>query len=155
MTDRDALRQRIEERLSGAKRATAGPWKWDEYRVPTLHGMGGDPDIFAYDVEVIEASHSGECGCRSACTLDLTISSEDAAHIAANDPTTIIASCEADLRVWDRHRPTRHRVYGHTHDDDVCERECNQWTSDYCVRDGQDWPCDDYADLAARHGGES
>ncbi|WP_166905954.1 hypothetical protein [Mycobacterium sp. DL440] len=72
--------QRARELLAGI---TRWPWQWNDYRVPDLMGRAGDPDIYEYDIEVLEASHSGECGCRSSCELELTISDADKAFIAA------------------------------------------------------------------------
>lgn len=66
-----------------ADAATRGPWKWDGYRVPTLEGRAGEPGEYEWDTEVLEASHDGECGCRSACTLELAVSEADAEFIAA------------------------------------------------------------------------
>ena len=62
--------------------ATPGPWHWDEYPVPALHGVGGSPDTYEYEAEVIEATHTGGCGCRAECYLDLTIDRSDAEFIA-------------------------------------------------------------------------
>ena len=62
--------------------ATPGPWHWDEHPVPTLHGVGGSPDTYEYEAEVIEATHTGGCGCRAVCYLDLTIDRSDAEFIA-------------------------------------------------------------------------
>lgn len=85
-----------------AQAATEGPWTWDAHRVPTLSGRAGDPATYAYDVEVVEAEHSGECGCRSACTLDLHVSPDDAEFIA--HARTDVPALTAALRaVLDRH----------------------------------------------------
>lgn len=73
----------VERARSVLDGVTGGPWVWDSHRVPTLDGRGGDPELWMYDVEVLEASHSGECGCRSACELELTVSEADARFIAA------------------------------------------------------------------------
>lgn len=64
---------------------TQGPWSWTvpRYGVPELMGRAGDPETYEYDTEVLEASHSGECGCRSACELELSVSDTDRAFIAA------------------------------------------------------------------------
>lgn len=64
---------------------TDGPWSWTtpQYGVPELMGRAGDPETYEYDTEVLEASHSGECGCRSACELELSVSDADRAFIAA------------------------------------------------------------------------
>ena len=74
-----------------AEAATPGPWAWDQHRVPTLNGQAGDPDLYVYETAVIEAEHSGECGCRSACELELNVADADAKFIAAADPTTVLA----------------------------------------------------------------
>lgn len=64
---------------------TDGPWSWTSprYGVPTLEGWAGDPELYRYDTEVLEADHRGECGCRSACELELSVSDADRAFIAA------------------------------------------------------------------------
>lgn len=64
---------------------TDGPWLWTSprYGVPTLEGRAGDPELYRYDTEVLEVDHHGECGCRSACELELTVSDADKAFIAA------------------------------------------------------------------------
>ncbi|WP_175401163.1 hypothetical protein, partial [Gordonia sp. UCD-TK1] len=49
---------------------------------------GGDPVVYEYDTEVLEVHHNGECGCRSACELEVTIPSADAEFIAAS-PTLV------------------------------------------------------------------
>ena len=76
------MTDRIEEIRQREENATRGPWAWDGHRVPTLSGRAGDPDIYEYDTEVIEASHSGECACRSLCTLELEIGPWDRMFIA-------------------------------------------------------------------------
>lgn len=76
------MNERIEEIRRREENATRGPWTWDGHRVPTLSGRAGDPDIYEYDTEVIEASHHGECGCRSACTLELEVGPGDRSFIA-------------------------------------------------------------------------
>lgn len=65
-----------------ADEATPGPWHWTDHRVSDLVGIGGD-EHYSYETEVLEATHGGECGCRSACILDLTINDHDRAFIAA------------------------------------------------------------------------
>lgn len=62
---------------------TRGPWQWNDYRVPDLIGRAGEQGVYEYDTEVLEASHSGECGCRSSCELELAINAADKAFIAA------------------------------------------------------------------------
>lgn len=62
---------------------TKGPWKWSNYRVPDLLGRAGEPGVYEYDTEVLEAEHGGECGCQSSCTLELNIKKEDREFIAA------------------------------------------------------------------------
>jgi hypothetical protein len=62
--------------------ATRGPWSWTTaYRVPELVGIGGNED-YTYETTVVNAAHSGECGCRSACTLELEVEPADAQFIA-------------------------------------------------------------------------
>mgnify|MGYP007116841650 CR=1 FL=1 len=73
---------RLAEIRARADAAAAGPWTWNGYRVPDLMGRAGDPETFEYDIEVIEATHSGECGCRSLCELELTVGPADREFIA-------------------------------------------------------------------------
>lgn len=93
-----------------AEKATRGPWRWTDHRVPDLVGRGGDPDIYEYDTEVIEAEHHGECGCRSACELNLAVGPFDAEFIAAADPQTVLAL----LDERDRLRNALARILGYT-----------------------------------------
>lgn len=81
-----------------AEAATGGPWKWTEHRVPDLVGVVLS-EFYSYDTEVIEAEHSGECGCRSACELNLNINSADAefiAHAREDIPRPLAAVRERD-----------------------------------------------------------
>jgi hypothetical protein len=91
---RDALAA-IRER---AEAATEGPWVWDTHRVPTLSGRVVSPD-YTYDTEVLEANHSGECGCRSACELELDVKPHDAEFIAhaRTDVPALVGALEAVL----------------------------------------------------------
>lgn len=75
--DLDALR-----RLSEA--ATPGPWRWayPGSDSPVLMGTKGD-ESYSFETEVIEAEHYGECGCRSACHLTVTMDDGDACLIPA------------------------------------------------------------------------
>ena len=98
----DFLRARLDDDERAAKEATRGPWKWDDYRVPTLEGRAGTPGEYEWDTEVIEASHSGECGCRSACTLELTVSDADREHIARHDPARVLRDVAAKRAIIDR-----------------------------------------------------
>lgn len=119
----DFLLARIAEDEERARAAAQGPWTWREYGgrngvdpVPYLTGRGGDPATYAYDTEVIEPNHSGECGCRSSCTLELRVRVEDREHIARHDPARVLAECEAKRRIVARHdahlghEPTPHIV---------------------------------------------
>lgn len=89
--------------------ATGAPWRWEQYRddLPYLVGRGGDPGAIEWDEEVIEAEHHGECGCRSACHLELTVKREDRDYIATMHPGVGLALAdwldeEADmLSDWD------------------------------------------------------
>ena len=88
-----------------AEGATPGPWTWDGHRVPTLIGRAGDPAVYSYDVEVIEADHDGECGCRSACTLHLRVRPQDADFIAhaREDITVLLAEVDRLRAALARH----------------------------------------------------
>lgn len=74
--------ERLDQIRGREQHATRGPWTWDGYRVPALSGRGGEAGVYEYDVDVLSAEHHGECGCRSACTLELTVSPFDADFIA-------------------------------------------------------------------------
>ena len=84
----DLLRQAAKVLRERAEAATSGPWRWDQYRddLPYLVGRGGDPATYAYDTEVIEANHAGQCGCRSACYLGLEVAHADRDYIATMHP---------------------------------------------------------------------
>lgn len=88
----------IDALAATATAATRGPWTWTDHRVPDLVGRAGETGAYEWDHEVIGASHSGECGCRSACTLELAISDDDKAYIAAASPDVVLALLER-LRV--------------------------------------------------------
>jgi hypothetical protein len=81
------MTDRIEQIKARLAEATRGPWRWDEYPVPTLYGVGGTDD-YSYEDEVIEASHSGECGCRSACELEVDVAPANR-RLIANAPEDI------------------------------------------------------------------
>lgn len=93
--------KRLDDIKARAEAATDGPWKWDNRRVPTLNGMAGSRDVYRYETEVIEADHNGECGCRSACQLDLTVGPADAEFIAhaRTDVPALVAAVEAVLEL--------------------------------------------------------
>ena len=98
------MSSRLDEIKARAAAATGGPWKWDNRRVPTLNGMAGSRDVYRYETEVIEADHNGECGCRSACQLDLTVGPADAEFIAhaRTDVPRLVAAVESVLEL---HQP--------------------------------------------------
>ena len=103
--------KRLDDIKARAEAATDGPWKWDNRRVPTLNGMAGSRDVYRYETEVIEADHNGECGCRSACQLDLTVGPADAEFIAhaRTDVPALVAAVEAVLalhKAWAESNPT-------------------------------------------------
>ena len=92
---------RLHEIKSRAAAATEGPWEWTQYRVPTLEGWKGDPAAYRWQTEVLEADHNGECGCRSACQLELTVDPADAEFIAhaRTDIPALVAAVEAVLEL--------------------------------------------------------
>lgn len=98
----------IERTATGA---TRGPWTWTDHRIPDLEGRAGEPDVYEYSSTVLEASHWGECGCRSACTLELDISDADKAHITAASPDVVIALI-ARLRVAEEALASLNRAIG-------------------------------------------
>ena len=59
--------------------------------MPELEATVGDPEAYTYRSTVLEATHGGECGCRSACELNLNITPEDADFIAATGPEVVRA----------------------------------------------------------------
>jgi hypothetical protein len=79
-----------------AAAATRGPWRWEHYRygTPDLVGVAGDPGVYEYSTDVLEATHTGGCGCRSACELELNISDADSAYIAAASPDVLLQLIE-------------------------------------------------------------
>ena len=95
------LRARLDEDEAVARAATRGPWTWKEYRgdLPYLTGRGGAPGGYEYETEVVEAEHFGECGCRSACHLELKVSERDRAHIARHDPARVLRQVEAGRQI--------------------------------------------------------
>lgn len=92
---------RLDEIKARAEAATEGPWEWTQYRVPTLEGWKGDPANYRWQTEVLEADHNGECGCRSACQLELTVDPADAEFIAhaRTDVPALVAAVEAVLEL--------------------------------------------------------
>lgn len=83
----------LEALAATAGAATRGPWRWEQFRYgpPNLVGRAGEIGIYEYDREVIEASHTGGCGCRAECTLTLEISPEDRAYLETVSPDVVIA----------------------------------------------------------------
>ncbi len=70
----------IEKADAIQKGVTNGPWTietWADGRIFAINGRKGDPETYEYDTEVLEADHSGECGCRSSCELTVTMSDAD------------------------------------------------------------------------------
>jgi len=101
--------------------ASNGPWRWSERRVPALLGVKGDEN-YSYAWEVLEATHSGECGCRSACELDLEVLPADAKFIAAARSRwpVYIAAIEAVTEMEERFAEIGHNG----HEDWEGEPEC-------------------------------
>lgn len=63
--------------------ATLGPWKWHHSgELPSLYGVHGDATYW-WEYPILDPEHHGECGCRSVCTLEMSVSAEDKAFIAA------------------------------------------------------------------------
>ncbi len=128
MTLHDRIRAVVEERLRIA-RAVAGY----RQRPGELIWTRCDPE-----------RHPGLIGdaLGNVVTYDLG-NSEQAEHIAANDPADAILSAEHALSVLERHKPIEANSWGRGHT--VCELE---WGS------GEGWiapyPCDDIRALATR-----
>ena len=83
---------------------------------------------------------------------------QQAAHINANDPATILRHCERDLKVLERHRPTDEGVCP------VCVGEpemVEEWDAEnedesvYWESRPLAWPCAEITDLAAAYGIEA
>ena len=86
---------------------TRGPWTWDDHRVPSLTGRGGSPETFEYESDVLEADHNGECGCRSACNLELNVNDEDKSLIAlapeaVAEVVRLRRELELRVRIWQK-----------------------------------------------------
>lgn len=96
MSDPETYLRQIKLR---ALAATEGPWSWSGRVAPVLSGYAGTS--YRYSKEVIEAEHHGECGCRSACQLEVTVDPLDAEFIAAarSDVPRLVAALEAVLAV--------------------------------------------------------
>lgn len=137
------LTEQLAEIKARAEAATEGPWEWTAYRVPTLEGWKGDPAVYRYQTEVLEADHNGECGCRSACQLDLTIAPSDAKFIAhaREDIPRLIAAVDAVLAI---HRET----YGEC---SSCIEPCGCG----CEGTGAAYPCPTVRVITAALAGES
>jgi hypothetical protein len=68
-----------------------------------------------------------------------SFSPQEAAHIAANDPTTVIRHCERDLAVLERHRPVGYGCL-------TCR------TGNGATRPPNERCCDEVIDMAAAYG---
>lgn len=116
-TDLDNTLANIRARAEAASR---GPWRWESWRDDLHHliGRGGSPEVYEYDVEIIEPEHFGECGCRSACYLTNTVSKADREFIAhaRTDVTQLLDLLDeqraviARVRDWLAAHPTTHDV---------------------------------------------
>ena len=122
---------RLDEIKARAAAATEGPWEWTQYRVPTLEGWKGDPATYRWQTEVLEADHNGECGCRSACQLELTVLPPDAEFIAhaRTDVPALLAAVEAVLAL---HYPITRR-HG--------RQKCAMCSDDWAGFDPVTYPC--------------
>jgi hypothetical protein len=67
---------------------------------------------------------------------------DNVAHIAANDPASVIRRCERDLRVLDRHTPDRLPVNPAFWSCEACSVEAGDYVNFV------DWPCPEIVDLA-------
>jgi len=97
MTDDDQIAA-IRARLAAA---TRGPWTWEATgNAVTLNGRGGDPELYDYEVEVVEVRHTGGCGCRLACELEVHVADDDARLIenAPSDIAHLLAVIDAQAR---------------------------------------------------------
>ena len=73
--------------------ATGRQWRWQQYSygAPDLVATVGDPDVYVYETEVIEITHTGGCGCRASCELEVSLTPHDAEFIAATGPDVVLA----------------------------------------------------------------
>ena len=90
------LHERIEaavrERMAVAQAATPGPWSVDDHTYAETIYAGDD-----HTAVIAGGRWGGEAS--------VFHSTEDAIHIAANDPARILRDCERDLKVLERHAP--------------------------------------------------
>jgi hypothetical protein len=117
---------RVTERLQLAQAATPGPWHIGNAVDPTR-----PCNVHAFPSARGVADEVGWL---------------DAEHIAANDPATVIAMCEATLRRLERHKP----VTEGTPDSfgefcEGCGFDAGFWR--------QAWPCPEFLDDAAPYAG--
>jgi hypothetical protein len=96
------LHERIEaavrERMAVAQAATPGPWSVDNHTyAETITAGDGYTEVIA--------------GGRWGGEASVFHSTEDAIHIAANDPARILRDCAEDLAALGRHRPDEHRQH--------------------------------------------
>jgi len=118
----ERLTAAVEARLEVARAATPGPWAPDH---PWLS-------------DVVNSALLGAVADCSVGTGYRAQSLEDARHIAAHDPATVIRHCERDLRVLRRHKVC------HGLDPAYCPHP--QFNA--CHRCAQNHPCDEIRDLA-------
>lgn len=85
--------------------ATRRPWSWvgTGSCFTELEGQAGTPGGYEYTTPVLDISHDGGCGCRAACTLEVTATDADRALIAQAldiiaDLLAVIAEQAATIR---------------------------------------------------------
>jgi len=120
-------------RLELARAATPGPWRYNPEKMWNLPGMH-------FGEEFVGAGPLGNTTCVAGTGMcDDPQSMADAAHIAANDPATVIRHCERDLQVLERHRPAEDEP-----------RLC-RWCFGANGEDYFPWPCPEFTDLATAY----
>ena len=110
-------RARLDEDEAAARRATAGPWRYDptrEWRDPDRPFSGGEESVFA--------GPEGDDATTVCCTgpSDDPPSMDDARHIARWDPARVLADVAAKRVIVEMHRPWGGSLPDGTIDCQIC-----------------------------------
>lgn len=128
----------ISERERLAREATPGPWHQSWSYDADEHG-NADDSTEKHGVMGPDA-RDPEDRTWETVVADGLPREADAAHIAANDPATVLRECDAWRRIVERHYP-------------LPSSRCCACFSGYDPRKAP-WPCDDIRDVAAALGVE-